>query len=61
MEEDKIPYILNGDIFRIESRNGDNVTVRCLYCKGRHRGSMRFTGNFTRHIKVRHPSNFFYC
>ncbi|KAM8706512.1 hypothetical protein ACLKA7_010733 [Drosophila subpalustris] len=58
-ERERIPYILNGEIFRIESRDGDAVTVQCLYCpKSRtqkHYGNLRCTGNFHRHIKRCHP------
>ncbi|XP_051862051.1 protein stand still isoform X2 [Drosophila albomicans] len=48
-----VPYILNGELYRIESQNGDNVTVRCCYCPPDriYRGSIRSTGNFHMHIK----------
>ncbi|KAH8261689.1 hypothetical protein KR044_013463 [Drosophila immigrans] len=53
-----VPYILNGELYRIESQNGDNVTVRCCYCPPDriYRGSIRSTGNFHMHIKRRHVS-----
>lgn len=49
-----VPYILNGELYRIESQNGDNVTVKCCYCPPDriYRGSVRSTGNFHMHIKV---------
>ncbi|XP_030386926.1 protein stand still [Scaptodrosophila lebanonensis] len=53
-----IPYILNGELFRIESQIGDNVTVKCCHCPPEriYRGSVRSTGNFHMHIKRRHAS-----
>ncbi|EDW02520.1 protein stand still [Drosophila grimshawi] len=51
-----VPYILNGELYRIESQIGDNVTVKCCYCPPDriYRGSVRSTGNFHMHIKRRH-------
>ncbi|KAH8293361.1 hypothetical protein KR018_007837, partial [Drosophila ironensis] len=53
-----VPYILNGELYRIENQVGDNVTVRCVYCPPDriYRGSVRSTGNFHMHIKRRHSS-----
>ncbi|XP_030557726.1 protein stand still [Drosophila novamexicana] len=53
-----VPYILNGELYRIESQIGDNVTVKCCYCPPDriYRGSVRSTGNFHMHIKRRHAS-----
>ncbi|KAH8233802.1 hypothetical protein KR026_012507, partial [Drosophila bipectinata] len=50
-----VPYILNGELYRIENQVGDNVTVKCCYCPPDriYRGSVRSTGNFHMHIKVR--------
>lgn len=50
-----VPYILNGELYRIESQIGDNVTVKCCSCPPDriYRGSVRSTGNFHMHIKVR--------
>jgi len=50
-----VPYILNGELYRIESQIGDNVTVKCCSCPPDriYRGSVRSTGNFNMHIKVR--------
>jgi len=49
-----VPYILNGELYRIENQVGDNVTVKCCYCPPDriYRGSVRSTGNFHMHIKV---------
>lgn len=49
-----VPYILNGELYRIESQIGDNVTVKCCSCPPDriYRGSVRSTGNFHMHIKV---------
>ncbi|XP_020805505.1 protein stand still [Drosophila serrata] len=60
-EEEKrqhVPYILNGELYRIENQVGDNVTVKCCYCPPDriYRGSVRSTGNFHMHIKRRHSS-----
>ncbi|XP_033153226.1 protein stand still [Drosophila mauritiana] len=51
-----VPYILNGELYRIEKQVGDNVTVKCCYCPPDriYRGSVRSTGNFHMHIKRRH-------
>ncbi|XP_070139703.1 protein stand still isoform X3 [Drosophila kikkawai] len=48
-----VPYILNGELYRIENQVGDNVTVKCCYCPPDriYRGSVRSTGNFHMHIK----------
>ncbi|EDV37336.1 uncharacterized protein Dana_GF13395 [Drosophila ananassae] len=53
-----VPYILNGELYRIENQVGDNVTVKCCYCPPDriYRGSVRSTGNFHMHIKRRHSS-----
>ncbi|XP_034485802.1 uncharacterized protein LOC117790456 [Drosophila innubila] len=54
----EIPYILNGEIFQIETQHGDNVTARCNFCPTTHltfRGNLNSTGNFHRHIKRAHP------
>ncbi|KAL7737565.1 hypothetical protein ACLKA6_007686 [Drosophila palustris] len=53
-----VPYILNGELYRIESQIGDNVTVKCCSCPPDriYRGSVRSTGNFHMHIKRRHAS-----
>ncbi|XP_017078151.1 protein stand still [Drosophila eugracilis] len=53
-----VPYILNGELYRIEKQVGDNVTVKCCYCPPDriYRGSVRSTGNFHMHIKRRHSS-----
>lgn len=53
-----VPYILNGELYRIESQVGDNVTVKCCSCPPDriYRGSVRSTGNFHMHIKRRHAS-----
>ncbi|KAH8401807.1 hypothetical protein KR009_008042 [Drosophila setifemur] len=49
-----VPYILNGELYRIENQIGDNVTVKCCHCPPDriYRGSVRSTGNFHMHIKV---------
>ncbi|XP_034477234.1 protein stand still-like [Drosophila innubila] len=57
-ETKKIPYILNGGIFKIKKRKGDRVIVKCVYCPSQHRlrGNLaNGTGNFHQHIKRRHP------
>ncbi|XP_018788441.1 PREDICTED: uncharacterized protein LOC108968714 [Bactrocera latifrons] len=52
-----IPYILNGELFEIQTQDGENVTVKCCNCPPDrvYRGSVRSTGNFHMHIKRRHP------
>ncbi|XP_034483040.1 protein stand still-like [Drosophila innubila] len=53
-ETKKIPYILNGGIFKIKKRKGDRVVVECVH---RLRGNLaNGTGNFHQHIKRRHPN-----
>jgi len=54
-----VPYILNGELYRIESQVGDNVTVKCCSCPPDriYRGSVRSTGNFHMHIKVGNKSD----
>lgn len=50
------PYILNGEFFEIIAQEGESVTVRCRYCDGNrniYKGSIKSTGNFHMHIKVR--------
>ncbi|XP_001361416.3 protein stand still [Drosophila pseudoobscura] len=53
-----VPYILNGELYSIESQIGDNVVVKCCNCPPDrvYRGSVRSTGNFHMHIKRRHAS-----
>lgn len=50
-----IPYILNGELYQIQTQDGENVTVKCCHCPPDrvYRGSVRSTGNFHMHIKVR--------
>lgn len=50
-----IPYILNGELFEIQTQDGENVTVKCCNCPPDrvYRGSVRSTGNFHMHIKVK--------
>ncbi|XP_073845435.1 stand still [Musca autumnalis] len=52
-----IPYILNGELYQIQTQDGENVTVKCCHCPPDrvYRGSVRSTGNFHMHIKRRHP------
>ncbi|XP_075168457.1 stand still isoform X2 [Haematobia irritans] len=52
-----IPYILNGELYQIQTQEGENVTVKCCHCPPDrvYRGSVRSTGNFHMHIKRRHP------
>uniref|UniRef100_A0A1A9WNW1 Protein stand still n=1 Tax=Glossina brevipalpis TaxID=37001 RepID=A0A1A9WNW1_9MUSC len=52
-----IPYILNGELYQIQTQEGENVTVKCCNCPSDrvYRGSVRSTGNFHMHIKRRHP------
>ncbi|KAL9914138.1 stand still [Glossina fuscipes fuscipes] len=52
-----IPYILNGELYQIQTQEGENVTVKCCNCPPDrvYRGSVRSTGNFHMHIKRRHP------
>lgn len=49
-----IPYILNGELYQIQTQDGENVTVKCCHCPPDrvYRGSVRSTGNFHMHIKV---------
>lgn len=49
-----VPYILNGQLYEIQSQEGENVTVKCCHCPSNrvYRGSVRSTGNFHMHIKV---------
>ncbi|XP_034477238.1 protein stand still-like [Drosophila innubila] len=57
-ETKKIPYILNGGIFKIKKRKGDRVIVECVCCPSQHRlrGNLaNGAGNFHQHIKRRHP------
>ncbi|XP_017837191.1 protein stand still [Drosophila busckii] len=58
LQRQHVPYILNGELYRIVSQIGDNVTVKCCYCPPDriYRGSVRSTGNFHMHIKRRHAS-----
>ncbi|XP_034136106.1 protein stand still isoform X1 [Drosophila guanche] len=53
-----VPYILNGELYSIQSQVGDNVVVKCCNCPPDrvYRGSVRSTGNFHMHIKRRHTS-----
>ncbi|XP_068143809.1 protein stand still [Drosophila tropicalis] len=53
-----VPYILNGELYRIQSQEGDNVKVICCFCPPDkiYRGSVRSTGNFHMHIKRRHTA-----
>ncbi|XP_022232564.2 protein stand still [Drosophila obscura] len=53
-----VPYILNGELYSIQSQIGDNVVVKCCNCPPDrvYRGSVRSTGNFHMHIKRRHTS-----
>ncbi|XP_055920970.1 protein stand still [Eupeodes corollae] len=57
LKDPSIPYILNGELYKILTQHGDNVTVRCSSCPADrvYRGSVRSTGNFHMHIKRRHP------
>lgn len=49
-----VPYILNGQLYEIQTQEGENVTVKCCHCPSNrvYRGSIRSTGNFHMHIKV---------
>lgn len=54
MRHVNIPYILNGELYQIQTQDGENVTVKCCHCPPDrvYRGSVRSTGNFHMHIKV---------
>lgn len=49
------PKILDGTFFFIDIRNGDNVKAVCTTCGKSRSGSIKGTGNFTRHIRTEHP------
>lgn len=48
------PKILDGKYFNIKKREGDRVQAACTICGALRWGSLRGTGNFTRHIKEKH-------
>lgn len=54
LERTHIPYILNGELYQIQTQDGEAVTVKCKHCPSDrvYRGSIRSTGNFHMHIKV---------
>lgn len=58
-----IPYILNGELYQIQTQDGENVTVKCCHCPPDrvYRGSVRSTGNFHMHIKVSGISYTYIC
>jgi uncharacterized short protein YbdD (DUF466 family) len=56
-DEDKIPAILKGKYFIIESRKGDKVLARCVNCASSKSiaGSLTANSNFVTHLKRSHP------
>lgn len=48
------PKILDGTYFAVKSRNGDNVKAICVLCGVVRSGSVKGTGNFTRHYSDKH-------
>lgn len=49
------PKILDGKYFVIKSRENDNVKATCILCGAVRSGSIKGTGNFTRHYNDKHP------
>lgn len=49
------PKILDGTYFTIKLREGDKVKAICVFCGAVRSGSVKGTGNFTKHFNDKHP------
>ncbi|RLU27372.1 hypothetical protein DMN91_001174 [Ooceraea biroi] len=62
-EKENIPAILNGELFVIKNKDGNNVTAQCEVCNSKHKkimikGAINATSNFRTHLKRLHPIEF---
>lgn len=51
----KIPRLLDGKYFSIESRNRLDIVAKCMQCGRTRKGSIKSTGNFMDHYRSFHP------
>lgn len=50
----RIPLILDGKYFSIESNIDGNIIARCTECNEQKKGSLTSTGNFKSHFRMKH-------
>lgn len=53
-DEWNAPRILDGKYFQLLSRSGENISVRCTECNEIKKGSIKSTGNFKTHYRIKH-------